>query len=93
MEVIRSHWGIENILHRSLDVFFKEDACQVGEKMGAENLSMLRKLSGSMLHKIDPQKTLKLKAMLGSGTFRRNCKNNCVNEKMLRKNNVDFTQG
>ena len=23
----------------------------------------------------------------------RDCKNNCVNEKMLRKNNVDFTQG
>ncbi len=72
LEIIRSHWGIENILHRSLDVFFKEDACQVREKRGAENLSMLRKLAGSILHRIDPQKTLKskMKAMLGSNIFR-----------------------
>lgn len=72
MKIIRSHWGIENILHRSLDVFFKEDACQVREKIGAENLSMLRKLAGSILQRIDPQKTLKskMKAMLGSRAFR-----------------------
>ena len=72
LEIIRSHWGIENILHRSLDIFFKEDACQVREKRGAENLSMLRKLAGSILHRIDPQKTLKskMKAMLGSKIFR-----------------------
>ena len=70
--IIRSHWGIENILHRSLDVFFKEDACQVRERIGEENLSMLRKLAGSILHRIDPKKTLKskMKAMLGSNIFR-----------------------
>ena len=72
LQIIRSHWGIENILHRSLDVYFKEDGCQVREKRGAANLSMLRKLAGSILHRLNPKKTLKskMKAMLGSKTFR-----------------------
>ena len=72
LRVIRSHWGIENGLHRTLDVFFKEDACQVRHKTGAANLSVLRKLAGSILHRLNPQKTLKskIKAMLGSPIFR-----------------------
>ena len=73
LRIIRSHWGIENSLHRTLDVFFKEDACQVRNKTGAANLSMLRKLAGSILHRLDPEKTLKskIKAMLGSSQFRK----------------------
>lgn len=55
LRVIRSHWGIENGLHRILDVYFKEDACQVRNKTSAANLSILRKLAGSIS---------KIKAML-----------------------------
>lgn len=69
---IRGHWGIENGLHRTLDVLFKEDACQVREKTAAANLSLLRKLAGSILRRVDPDRTLKskMKAMLGSAAFR-----------------------
>lgn len=72
LKVIRSHWGIENGLHRSLDIYFKEDACLVRHKTGASNLSILRKLAGSILHRLNPKKTLKskIKAMLGSSAFR-----------------------
>ena len=71
-ELIRSHWEIENCLHRVLDVHFKEDACQVRNRVAAANLSLLRKLSGSILRRLDPDRTLKskMKALLGSNAFR-----------------------
>ncbi len=40
----RSHWRIENNLHWSLDVVFKEDACQVYIENTAENLNINCKL-------------------------------------------------
>lgn len=38
----RRHWGIENRLRWVLDVTFGEDACQVREGRGAQNLAVLR---------------------------------------------------
>ena len=37
---LRDHWGIENNLHWQLDVSFHEDASQVENRHGAENLSL-----------------------------------------------------
>ncbi|MFZ4100057.1 MAG: hypothetical protein ACOYKZ_07030 [Chlamydiia bacterium] len=42
---IRGHWHIENELHRSLDVFLLEDACQQHQRIAAANLSIMRKLA------------------------------------------------
>ena len=45
---VRSHWGIENTLHWSLDVTFKEDACKV-KGNAAQNLSHLRHIALNIL--------------------------------------------
>lgn len=45
----RSHWGIENKLHWSLDVAFKEDDCRVRQGHAAENFSRLRRLALTLL--------------------------------------------
>ena len=42
---IRSHWRIENGLHRVLDVGFREDASRVRERNAARNLALLRKIA------------------------------------------------
>jgi predicted transposase YbfD/YdcC len=42
---IRSHWQIENGLHRVLDVGFREDASRVRERNAARNLALLRKIA------------------------------------------------
>lgn len=42
---LRGHWSIENHLHWTLDVAFREDACTVHEGHGPENLSLLRKIA------------------------------------------------
>ena len=43
--LIRGHWSIENRLHWSLDVLFREDACQVRKGRAPENLNVLRKIA------------------------------------------------
>ncbi len=42
--IIKSHWGIENNLHRQLDVNFAEDNSSVNIGYAAENLAIFRRL-------------------------------------------------
>jgi predicted transposase YbfD/YdcC len=50
-KAVRSHWGIENRLHWSLDVIFAEDQSRVRKDHSPLNLSMLRRLALSILRK------------------------------------------
>ena len=65
--LVRSHWGIENRCHWTLDVVFGEDASPVRDKSAAQNLSTLRDLSIHLLRS-HPKKTSlpkkRLEAML-----------------------------
>lgn len=45
LNATRLHWGIENGLHRCLDVAFREDASAVHLRQAAANLGVLRKLA------------------------------------------------
>jgi predicted transposase YbfD/YdcC len=47
--LIRGHWSIENQLHWSRDVLFREDASQVRKDNTPENLNILRKTALSKL--------------------------------------------
>lgn len=46
---VRGHWGIENQLHWSLDVSFREDDCRVRQGQGAENFALIRHIALSLL--------------------------------------------
>lgn len=48
-QMIRSHWGIENKLHWSLDVSFGEDDSRIRKGFGAENVSRLRRIALNLL--------------------------------------------
>ncbi len=61
LDIARKHWSIENVLHRSLDVVFREDAAQEHDRNAAANLSILRKVALSLLKAVDVHKKLKLK--------------------------------
>ena len=45
---VRSHWGIENTLHWSLDMTFGEDQARNRKDNGPENLGLLRRLALNM---------------------------------------------
>lgn len=46
---VRSHWGIENSLHWSLDMTYREDESRVRNRMFAENLAWLRRMTLSLI--------------------------------------------
>jgi predicted transposase YbfD/YdcC len=49
LEYIRGHWGIENRLHWSLDVNFREDDCRIRQGYAAENFSRLSRIALNLL--------------------------------------------
>ncbi|WP_445299927.1 ISAs1 family transposase [Microcoleus sp. AT3-D2] len=46
---IRSHWGIENILHWTLDVTSCEDESRIRKQNSPENFALLRRLAINLL--------------------------------------------
>lgn len=46
---VRTHWAIENRLHWTLDVAFREDDCRVRKDHGPDNMAMLRHLTLNLL--------------------------------------------
>jgi predicted transposase YbfD/YdcC len=49
LQSVRSHWGIENELHWTLDLAFDEDRSRVRKDHGAENLVVLRHIALNLL--------------------------------------------
>ncbi len=45
LQIVRSHWGIENRLHWVLDVVFDEDGSRARKDNGPENLAVLRRFA------------------------------------------------
>jgi predicted transposase YbfD/YdcC len=50
-KVVRGHWGIENSLHLILDITFREDQLRYRDRIGAQNLATIRKLTLTALAK------------------------------------------
>jgi predicted transposase YbfD/YdcC len=55
LEIIRSHWDIENGCHWQQDVVFHEDLARNRKKNGPRNLALLRRLTANIL-KMTPDK-------------------------------------
>ncbi len=49
LATVLAHWSIENSLHWSLDVTFREDQCRVRKDHGPQNLATLRNISHNLL--------------------------------------------
>ena len=54
-KAVRGHWGVENPLHWTLDVTFREDQSRARSKNAAQNLATLRRLALN-LAKANPSK-------------------------------------
>ncbi len=48
-KAVRNHWGIENGLHWTLDMAFREDECRIRKGNAPENFSVLRQMALNLL--------------------------------------------
>lgn len=66
LNAIRGHWGIENGLHWTLDLAFREDESRVRKDHAAENFAVLRHIAVNLLNRArngkDSIKTMRLRA-------------------------------
>lgn len=51
---IRSHWGVENLLHRTLDISFGESKSRKRAGSAAQNYSMINRIVLNVLKKNYP---------------------------------------
>ena len=49
LNVIRTHWAIENCCHWVLDVAFDEDGCRIRKNNGSQNFAILRRIALNLL--------------------------------------------
>ena len=49
LEAVRAHWSIENSLHWSLDVTFREDQSRIRKNHSPRNMATLRQISHNLL--------------------------------------------
>ncbi|MDO9028362.1 MAG: ISAs1 family transposase [Candidatus Roizmanbacteria bacterium] len=64
LHAIRSHWGIENNAHWSLDVAFNEDSSRKRARNAAMNFSIINRLALNMIKKEESKMGLKAKRLL-----------------------------
>jgi predicted transposase YbfD/YdcC len=62
---VRSHWGIENKLHWTLDVAFREDYARNRKDHSAANLAVLRKITLNLIRLESTEKLGKQKLSIG----------------------------
>jgi predicted transposase YbfD/YdcC len=56
---VRAHWGIENSLHWTLDVVFKEDQARTQNAHAAQNLAVLRRIALNLVRPYKDKMSMK----------------------------------
>ncbi|GHV44152.1 ISAs1 family transposase [Bacteroidia bacterium] len=62
-QYIRSHWGVENSLHWTLDMVFREDEQRKRAKHAATNFALIRKIALNLLKKDTGKESLRSKRL------------------------------
>jgi predicted transposase YbfD/YdcC len=57
LNATRTHWSIENELHWTLDIAFREDECRIRKGAGDQNFAVLRHIALNLLKQ---EKTAKI---------------------------------
>jgi predicted transposase YbfD/YdcC len=66
-QAVRGHWGVENPLHWSLDVTFREDYSRARTRYAAQNIALLRRLALNLLRAVPSRKlSVRQKRMLAA---------------------------
>ena len=63
-DAVQSHWAIENSLHWTLDVTFKEDASRIRTGFGPLNMAVVRRFAFNLLRTLGDRHSLKTRRKL-----------------------------
>src|SRR5208283_3736571 len=66
LEVKRTHWSVENTLHRPLDVVFYEDDARTRKDYGPQNLAVIRRVAVDILRAHPDTRSLARKMKLAA---------------------------
>ncbi len=58
-QAVRGHWAIENSLHWTLDVIFKDDQSRLRKGHGAVNMAVVRHFALNLVRAVDDKKAIK----------------------------------
>ena len=58
-DAVQSHWAIENSLHWTLDVTFKEDLSRIRTRSGPLNMAVVRRFAFNLLRQLNHRHSLK----------------------------------
>ena len=58
---VRGHWMIENALHWTLDVVFKDDQSRLRKGHGAHNMAIVRHFAINLVRAVDDKRSIKLR--------------------------------
>lgn len=61
LHAIRSHWGIENTLHWTLDMIFKEDESRIRNRNASQVMALFRRLSINLLRMLPEEESIGIK--------------------------------
>jgi predicted transposase YbfD/YdcC len=64
LDLIRGHWEVENSLHWSLDISFREDESRIRTGHAAENYSRLNRIALNLLKRDETKAGIKTKRLL-----------------------------
>lgn len=59
--VVRGHWAIENSLHWTLDVVFRDDQSRLRRGHGAKNMAIVRHFAINLVRTVNDKRSLKLR--------------------------------
>ena len=65
-DAVQSHWAIENSLHWTLDVTFKEDRSRIRTAHGPRNMALVRRFAFNLLRQLDDRRSLKTRRKAAS---------------------------
>ncbi len=64
LQIVRAHWTIENNLHWSLDVVFKEDEIRARKDNAPANIALINRAALNIVNAIDDPKTSKRQRLM-----------------------------
>jgi predicted transposase YbfD/YdcC len=63
---VRAHWGVENQVHWTLDVVFRDDLARLRTGFGPENMAVVKHWALNLLHQAKPTTSLKNRRKLAA---------------------------